>query len=153
MKKRLAALVGASLYLTGAPADAMSCSILSVTSVAFGPYNVFAVSPVSSLGSIRYKCTDVGDSDSIIIHLSSGNASAYTPRKLLQGAYELDYNLYTTAGYTTVWGDGSAGTGYYGAVTPQEGEETALTIYGRIPAQQNARVGSYADTIVATVVF
>lgn len=153
MKGLLAALLGVSIYLTSTPASAMSCSILSVSSVAFGPYNVFAVAPVSSLGSIRYKCTEVGGSDSIIVHLSSGDASSYAPRTLLQGAYELDYNLYTTAAYTTVWGDGSAGTSYYGPVTPQEGLETSITIYGQIPAQQNARVGAYSDTIVATVIF
>lgn len=154
MKTLIVSLCAAAVATLLAPdAGAMGCSITQSTGISFGSYDVFSSSPVDSTGSITYQCEDVTGADTIVINLSVGSASSYFPRKLLQGAYELSYNLYTSASRITVWGDGSSGTGRYGPVEPAEGVPTVVTIYGRLPALQNARVGSYDDTVVVTVLF
>lgn len=47
------------------------------------------------------------------------------------------------------WGDGSPGT----ATVNGSGTTHTFTVYGRIPARQNAVVGSYSDTITVTITF
>ena len=68
---------------------------------------------------------------------------------MTSGAHTLNYNLYTTNTRTTVWGDSTAGTSKVNA----NGTIVAKTVYGRIPALQNAFVGSYSDTITVTIAF
>lgn len=69
-------------------------------------------------------------------------------------ANSLNYSLYTTAALTAVWGDGSGNTGtatigpYRKVQLPQ-----SVTIYGLIPALQNATRSPYTDSITATVTF
>ena len=148
-------LTTAALVLTLLPgtAQAMTCEIGSVTELALGTYNVFSSAPLDSSGLLRYTCSDVGVSDTIVIQLSRGSSATYLPRTLLNGAFVLEYNIYLDAARTSVWGDGSAGTGQHGPVQPVSGNETTLDVYGRIPPGQNAHVGSYADTVTVTIVF
>lgn len=134
-------------------ARAASCTISSISGVSFGGYNIFSAVPLDSVGSITYRCDDVGVADTILIQLSRGNASSYAPRTLLQGSYELDYNLYLDAARTTIWGDGTDGSSQYGPVNPPNATQTTVNVYGRIPAGQNARAGAYSDTVIVTFVF
>ena len=71
------------------------------------------------------------------------------PRKMTSGANILNYNLYTNAARTTVRGDGSGGT----STQATNGTNVTRTVYGRIPALQNAFVGSYSDAIIVTIVY
>ena len=59
------------------------------------------------------------------------------------------YNLYSNSARSTAWGDGST----FGARVGGVGSGTAqnLTVYGRIPANQYARPGSYSDSVFVTV--
>jgi len=50
-----------------------------------------------------------------------------------------------------VWGDGTSGTVTLSGVGT--GITANTTVYGRIPARQNVRVGHYVDNIVVTVNF
>jgi spore coat protein U-like protein len=134
-------------------ASAMTCSVSAVTGVAFGAYDIFDPLPVDSVGAVTYLCDGVLAADLISIELSSGNASSAFGRYLAQGAYRLDYNLYLDPARAIVWGDGAGGTSRYQQVTPADGVPTTVPVYGRIPAGQNAHVGTYADTIIATVIF
>jgi spore coat protein U-like protein len=61
----------------------------------------------------------------------------------------LSYNLYLDPTRLTIWGDGSAGTGTVNST----GITGSSTVYGRIPARQNAVVGMYADVVIVTVTF
>jgi spore coat protein U-like protein len=81
---------------------------------------------------------------------------------MTSGASRLNYNLYTTAARTVVWGDGSGSTATvpaYLAAFALNGNQTLafnnpnLTIYGRIPPNQTAATGLYADTITVTLTF
>lgn len=130
---------------------AMTCTIGSVSGLAFGNYNVFDATPRDTAGSISYTCSDVGGA-SIVIQLDQGNAATFFPRTLLDGAFVLEYNIYLDAARTSVWGDGSSGTSQHGPVVPDEGVNS-VNVFGRIEAGQNARAGSYSDTVVVTIVF
>src|SRR5919108_3857248 len=125
------------------------CSFNSVVGVNFGPYDVFNPSPTDSTGSITYTCISL--LAPITIDLSKGSGSGYSPRRMHRGGDSLSYNLYLDASRVTVWGDGTGGSSRYGPVTPPLASPVTVTIYGRMPARQNARVGSYTDTIMVTI--
>jgi len=148
----LASTLAAAL-LPATDALAISCSIVSTSAVSFGNYNVFDTSPLDTTGSLTFNCTGVGGSDTIVVDLSAGGASSVFSRRMLQASEPLSYNLYTDGAHTVVWGDGSGGTGHYGPVVPPNGTNDTITIYARVPAQQNVSVGPYDDTIVATILF
>ena len=56
-----------------------------------------------------------------------------------------------------VWGDGTNSTGTVAGTTSfvwfQTSKTANHTVYGRVPAQQNAASGAYTDTIVVTITF
>jgi len=58
----------------------------------------------------------------------------------------------TNAGRTSIWGDGTSGTSVYSRVNPPN-NDVNVTIYGRVPAAQDVSVGSYSDTVSATINF
>lgn len=62
----------------------------------------------------------------------------------------LGYAVYQDAARTIFWGDGVNGS--LGAVAPGTGTAT-YTLYGRIPANQAAVIGSYTDTVVASLTY
>jgi len=120
---------------------------MSAQGVNFGSYDPFGRSSLDGAGNIAVTC-DLGVAYAIA--LSSGGGT-YAARVMANGPFLLRYNLYTDASRILVWGDGNGATttvGGSGAATA-----TNLTIYGRVPAEQNAHVGNYFDSVVATVTF
>jgi spore coat protein U-like protein len=145
--------VAAMLLLGPAPAVAQgtpSCTI-STTSVAFGTYDVFSASPLTSTGTVRYRCNS--QAANISITLSQGQSGTFSPRTLTKGAENLSYNLYRDAAASQVWGDGTGGTSTYTDANPPNNQYVTLTVYGEIPAAQDVSAGAYSDTVVATVNF
>ena len=132
------------LFMT-ARAEA-NCTI-STTSVAFGTYNVFSATPRDANGTVQISCTPRED---IQVTLGRGSSSVFNPRTLRSGTNILNYNLFRDAARTQIWGDGTGGTFI---VTGNNVRNTTLTVFGRVPAAQDAAVGNYSDTVVATVVF
>lgn len=131
------------LALTTMTHSAWPARNVTTQSVAFGTYDVFSGQSVESTGNVAVTC-DVSTLYSI--SLSPGNGS-FASRGMTNGTHQLNYNLFTDATRTTIWGDGSSGT----AVVSASGISGNHTVYGRIPASQNAHVGSYSDSIIVTV--
>ncbi len=139
---------------------------VSATGVAFGSYDVFTTTSTSGIGTITVSanCQHNGGQTFILTYsvaLSSGSAGSFTPRLMSTGTAHLQYNLYTDTTLTTIWGDGSSGTGTVsGSITgicngggnQCNGQQTS-TVYANIPAMQNVPSGSYSDTISVTVNF
>ena len=73
------------------------------------------------------------------------------------GANTLGYNLYTANTYSVVWGDGTGSTstvtGTMVLNSPNPSGTSQSTVYGQIPALQDAAVGSYSDNITVTVTY
>lgn len=141
---RVAYLLLALLLAVLSPTLRADCTV-SAGSVAFGNYNPFSTQALDSAGTINVSCTLA---TSYTLSMSTGGGS-YAQRELAGGGDVLFYNFYTSATYAVIWGDGSGGTATVGGSGTNENH----TVYGRIPAQQNVSVGSYADSIIVTVTF
>ena len=147
----LAAAVALTLLFRTSPGEAqlgVNCTI-STGGVAFGAYDVFSASPVDAAGSVTYQCT-LGAI--IVVQLGTGSAGAFNPRTMLRSGEPLNYNLYLDASRTQVWGNGTSGTSTHSnsvfVLFP-----VVVPVYARIFAGQNVTVGSYSDSVVATIVF
>jgi spore coat protein U domain-containing protein, fimbrial subunit CupE1/2/3/6 len=127
-----------------------ACTV-SATGVNFGTYNVFTASDNTSTGTVTYQCGNAGHN--IEITISTGSSATYLPRTLKRGPEALGYNLYLDAAFGSIWGDGGSGTATYTIRNPPNNTNVSLTVYGRIPAQQDVAAGSYSDTVMVTVNF
>ena len=127
------------------------CTVDAGGGVAFGAYSPFDTAPLDSTGTITLNCTSPYSS-TVLVELSAGLATGFAPRELQSGTHRMTYNLFLDAGRTSVWGDGTSGTSY-STQSPADGVDLNLTVFGRIPARQNAWVGAYADSVVVTVEF
>jgi spore coat protein U-like protein len=82
------------------------------------------------------------------VSLSPGNGS-YTQRHMTKAADVLNYQIFSDAGMTTIWGDGSGGTSTVGSAGGAASQD--FQGYGAIPAGQWVSPGSYEDVITVTV--
>lgn len=129
-----------------------TCTVAATGNLlAFGAYTG-AVNNTN--GSLSLTCTD-GDTYTVALNIGTGSGASFTNRILTNPspAGTLQYNIYTTAGRTVVWGDGTGTT----ATVPGTGTGAlqTLTVFGQIPAGQTATVtpGNYTDTVTITVTF
>ena len=127
-----------------------NCSI-STSAVAFGNYDpavAHSASPLDGTGTVTITCTK-GSGPTVGLDVGS-NASGST-RRMTDGSEYLSYELYQNSGRTTVWG--SSGGAIYDPGAAPSYAARSLTVYGRVGAGQDVSVGSYSDTVVATVTF
>ncbi|WP_020649845.1 Csu type fimbrial protein [Solimonas variicoloris] len=148
-------LLAIPLCLACRPALALleSCSA-STSAVSFGNYSPFSSVDLDTTGTVTVTCTALlSIAVNYTIKLGPGVSGSFNPRRLSTGPYTLNYNLYTNSTRTSVWGDGTGST-----QTVSDGYALGLlivtrnyTVYGRLPARQNAASGVYSDTVVVTV--
>ena len=150
--RTLGAIVAMFIATSAAPANAATCGFTAVAGLSFGAYDVFGPN-LDAAGSLTYVCTGVLPGDNVVITLETGGASSYTPRQMQSGPYRLDYNIFLDATRFSIWGDGTGGSVIYGPVVPLEALPVVVPMYGRVPAGQNAYVGTYTDTIIVTMSF
>ena len=143
-------LFGVAALLCASVRAEAACTV-STTGMSFGNYDVFSASADTSTGTITYHCGN-GDKD-IIITISKGSSTTFSPRTLRSGTEVLQYNVYRDAALSTVWGDGTSGTGTYSNHNPPNNQDVDLTVFGSAPALQDVAVGSYADTVIVTINF
>ncbi len=140
------ALLGCVLVSASIVAHAAKCTV-STSGLNFGSYDVFSTVNDDATGTIIVNCTN---NATYTIALSSGSGT-YSSRTMTSGTTTLPYNLFLDSTHLTIWGDGSTGTSTFSGVGT--GANVSTTVYGRIPARQNARVGSYSDALTVTVTF
>ena len=134
------------------------CTV-TATNLNFGSYDGLAQLAVDSVGTIDVECgtTDKVGSDINYEISLLGVSGPANPRVLTQGASNtLDYNIYTDATYTTVWGDGNLGSAWVSdsyIFTVQCCEIRSYTMYGRIFSGQNVSPGVFSDTVTVSVLF
>lgn len=131
-----------------------TCTVSAVP-VSFGLYNPLSGAPAVATGTVSVSCTVtlLGLLESWTIALGTGNSGSFSARQMANGASRLSYNLYTSAAYANVWGDGSGSTALVNgsALLGVGTTNTDYTVYGRIPARQDAAAGTFTDTIVITL--
>lgn len=140
-------------------AHAQTCAVNIAGALNFGVYGL--VTPADGATTLTVRCGLInqapGRTVNFVIKLTSGPGT-YVNRLMenvsTPGEY-LGYNLYTDAGRSLVWGDGTSGTVTFGGqfVHPPANQTTSpITIYGRIPANQNVSAGNYATASPITVI-
>jgi len=144
----------ASDDLTVSASIASNCTIDASDSLAFGAYDPIVTNKSSDLegdGSISVICTN---GSAVTIELDGGlnedgAAPAAPARRMISGANLLSYTLYSDAGLLTLWATGAA----VDVDDTGTGVASNHTVYGSVAADQNVPVGSYSDTVSATVTF
>jgi spore coat protein U-like protein len=125
---------------------------VTATAMSFGNYNAASPGATTANSTITVSCVDASrELPAITVALSTGGSGTYAPRSMSSGANTLDYNIYTSAAFTSVWGNGTGGT-----VTITDNptvNSVSFTAYGQVPAGQYVTPGSYTDTITVTVTY
>ena len=130
---------------------ASSCSV-SASSLAFGAY-LPGAGAVYSTSSAKVACS-VGAFFGL--GGSSGSSGLQTQRLLTSGTHTVQYNLYTSPAYSSIWGDGTGGTQILSGTGSGSSTPLSFTLYGLLPdnAFNHAAVpGAYTDSIVVIVTF
>ena len=131
-----------------------NCTI-STAAVTFGNYDPILTNKTQALtgsGTVIATCTA---STGATIKLGQGSNPSSTSsdgnpiRSLAFNGYKLGYYLYQDSNRTTIWGN-TAGTGlaYTG-----NGSSANLSVYGKIPEDQQVPAGSYTDIVLATILY
>lgn len=170
MRKVLVASISSAVLLAaaGSASAATATSTFNVTAtvlknclvssanLAFGSYTP-NTGALTGNSAITVRCTKTTP---YTVTLNAGTTTGGTlaQRLLANGANTLQYNLYTSSGLTTIFGDGSGGTGTIAGTGNGVSVASAqtVTVYGQLPdntSNQDATPGSYADTITVTVTY
>lgn len=155
-------LVGLMMALaTAAAHGAISCRVNTLP-LNFGNYDPFTTTHLDGATTVTITCTTnsnspFGEIASVTSSISRGRAPSFSPREMRNALNNpLNYNLFTTAARTTIFGDGSAGTSERREFVWANRSNPAVIrydIFGRIFAGQDVDVGSYSDTLIFTVDF
>jgi len=135
----------------GVSATVAANCLVTAAAIPFGSYDGTAAKDISK--DLKVRCTN---GLPYTVKLSAGSGGGFAPRKLASGSDTLEYNLYLDAGFTSVWGDGTASTSVdtgTGAGMSISKEQTH-TIFANLPnsaANQDAPAGNYSDTITVEV--
>lgn len=129
-----------------------SCQIISATDIDFGAQRAAAGAVLSQTGTIQVQCTkDLP----FTLGLDGGTSGSPTARVMTNATTgtTIPYTLSQDAGGTSNWGN-SAPSWYSGTGLGIGSEYTiGLTVYGKAVLAGNEPVGSYVDTITATVTY
>ncbi|MBL1353098.1 MAG: spore coat protein U domain-containing protein [Zetaproteobacteria bacterium] len=127
-----------TLYAAGVTLP--SCSVSSIP-LNFGIY--WGNAPLNSQTRITTKCTIPTTTR---VQMNKGlNSVNFITRKMAAGQNTINYNLYTNAAHSRVWGDGTSGTFTLTG--------NLLTVYASIPTGQVVKAGTYNDTVVVTIIW
>lgn len=167
MRKVLMATLTSGVVFAGA-ATAATTSTFNVTAtvlknclvssanLAFGNYTP-NTGALTGSSNITVRCTKTTPY-TVSLNVGTTTGGTYAQRLLANGTNTLQYNLYTTAALTTIWGDGTGGTGTIAGTGNGVSASSAIThtVHGQLPdnaANQDAPPGSYSDTITVTVTY
>lgn len=125
-----------------------TCTVVGGVPLAFG-----VVTPGSQRdGSVTVSATcTLGTPYTLALDAGTGSGATVASRLMTSGSDTLQYTLYQDAGRTTLWGDGTGGTSVRSSTGT--GLTQSFTVYGRVPSNATAPVGSYTDTITVTATY
>ncbi|HYM42977.1 MAG TPA: spore coat U domain-containing protein [Steroidobacteraceae bacterium] len=132
-----------------------NCTVSAPTAVAFNNYTPTAGN-VAANGTLNVNCTK---STPFTVSLNKGTTAAGTiaQRLMSDGAGDtLQYNLYTTGAFATVWGDGTGTSVTQGGTGAGMGTAVAMTVFGSLPdnaTNQAVPPGAYTDTVTVSVAY
>jgi len=146
----------ATTTFTITAAVSANCTITATgISFTYDPIGANATTAATATGTVTIACTK-GSGPSI--GLNAGNNSgavAGVTRAMANGANRLGYELFQQAGAPgngAVWTDIGGANPLNAGVSPSKAARS-FTVNASVPAGQDVAVGSYSDTITATVNF
>jgi len=151
--RALRATVLAATLMLPPPALAINCSV-TLTPLAFGMYTPGTSSPLDAVADITVRC--VAQPGSYAVTIGPGLSGNQLARTLLAGGGDiLNYNLFRDPARTQVWGNGTPPTFVVTGSRPRVGQPTVNVhpLYGRVFAGQTPNPGTYADSLLVTVLF
>ena len=128
-----------------------TCSI-TANNINFGTLTSLATLQNMS-GSLGVTCNSAAPY-TIAMNAGSTTGNTIAARKMSlngAGAGVVKYQLYRDGYGTTLWGDGTAGSSTY--VGSGTGSLQAIPVYAQMPAQATPAVGTYKDTVTATITY
>ncbi len=134
---------------------AQTCS-MSTAPVVFGAYNPLVAGDTDSTGTISVTCNAlVQVLVTYSIKLDGGQGGSIAARRMNAGGSQLFYQLYDSTLRTTVWGDGSGGSGFRSDsyLLGLASVTRAHTVYGRIAGRQNVGPGSFTDAVTVLLTY
>jgi spore coat protein U-like protein len=129
---------------------ATQCNV-SAADLNFGTVDPLGAN-VDQTTTVTVRCTK---NTPYTIGLNAGTTTGATlaQRLMANGSDTMNYNLYTDAGRTTVWGNSAAAPTWVSGTGAGMGSPQVLTVYGRVPSgQTNLAVGSFAETAITVTV-
>ena len=137
----------------------VSATVLKTCAVSAGPLAFGNYTPgggaVAGQTTVNVNCTKT---TAYTVALNAGTTAGGTiaQRLMAGGGNTLQYNLYTTNTYTTLFGDGTSGSVTEAGTGSGVNVANALTVFGQLPdnaTNQAAVPGAYTDTITVTVTY
>lgn len=142
------------IFMTAGVLWGAQCNVTTAP-MTFGVYDTLAPVALQTTGSLSISCNTPPRSSMVVTAtLSTGNSGSYALR-MMNGtpiADSLGYNIYLDSAQSTIFGDGSGGSGTITQVVDRNAP-WSLTMYGSILPLQNVAAGSYTDTITATILW
>jgi len=138
-------LIFIALLLISGNGYAQDCNV-SVVSVNFGNYDALASSDINATGNVTVACS-TGISFTIKMDPGQNSGGSFDQRRMLSPGTgsTLRYNLFRDSSLVEVWGDGTGNTFTQAGIGTGANQE--YTVYGRIPALQNVKPGTFQDSV------
>ena len=115
----------------------------------FGTYTAQAGSPLVGTTLLRATCTP-GSTYNVGLDAGTSAGATVNARKMVSGANNLNYQLYSDSSRSTIWGNTSGTDTVTGTGT---GLAVDHTVYGAVPAAQVVPAGDYTDTITVRIYY
>ena len=151
------ALASSSLWAaTATTTFAVTANVVPTCSIAAAALNFGAAIPnpinsnVDAQSTVTATCS-TGAGYTIALNAGTTAGATVALRRLEAGASTVNYTLYSDAGRSAIWGDGTLGTSTFAG--SGNGAAQAIPVYGRIPSGQSPGTGAYSDTVTVTITF
>ncbi|MCX7856440.1 MAG: spore coat U domain-containing protein [Deltaproteobacteria bacterium] len=124
------------------------CTI-TASNLTFSEYNPLSSSHTDYTGILTIYCDKTSN---VQVSIGPSSNSGFNPRRLRNVEYGemLNYNIYTDAARTRIWGDGTSGT-YTVRANVKKNSSVLLKVYGRVFATQEVGTGFYTDQLAVTI--
>lgn len=135
------------------------CRFTSSPGVAFGIYQDGSPVPKDTTANMTIDCARNSGPQNLTLTVAIGpsaTSGSISSRSMREGGGStITYNLYRDSSRSLIWGQtpGVDTVTQPLSIPNNSSASSTFTIFGRIGALQNGTVGTYADSVVATVMY
>ncbi len=160
-KGSISFMLGSLLFASVAHGQAVPtvCRFSSAPGIPFGAYQDGSPVPRDTAANVTINCTRNSGPQNLTLTVAIGpsaTSGSISTRSMREGGgNSITYNLYRDSSRGLIWGQtpGVDTVTQPLSIPNNSSASSTFTIFGRIGALQNASVGTYADSVVATVMY